>query len=184
MISQTHNYILNKEVLRIHYFMPAINDSVVLIVMTGTGRDSIMHFGPKSEPLYEHCFNDLVDTLEVIGGHTAVVLLVAINKIFVLDLKTHEVTNLCYYYIHEISCQINCYFFPDTDLFTIVENGAFNDPRLKISYFKTPLPVEKKQEEMTAFCEWNSEDDDWTYEYSLRKANTHSMILWFRARHD
>jgi hypothetical protein len=32
--------------------------------------------------------------------------------------------------------------------------------------------------------EWESRDDEWTYEYEIRRVNNRSMMAWFKGRHD
>lgn len=66
--------------------MPATNDSLVVIHSVSNGKDGLTHFDSKGKLIFSHCFNDLVDTLGMVTLKLAIVLLVRINKIFVLDL--------------------------------------------------------------------------------------------------
>jgi len=50
---------------------------------------------------------------------------------------------------------------------------------MRLSYYGYPL-----KENMTPDALFESKDDEWTYEYLTRKGNSHSLIIWFKARHD
>jgi hypothetical protein len=73
------------------------------------------------------------------------VLLVPLNKIFILDLVEHRVRYYNYYFQIEASCQVQLYTFGQTDIVCICENGAFNDNRFKLTYFSNPFPEDKKE---------------------------------------
>lgn len=60
----------------------------------------------------------------------------------------------------------------------IQENGRYNNNTFRLSYFKLPLQPDSKP-----FHQFNN-DEVWTYEYMVRKANNHSMICWYKGRHD
>ena len=61
----------------------------------------------------------------------------------------------------------------------VQEDGRYNDNRFKLSYFDYPLtPLSKP-------CNvYEAKDDEWTYEYMTRQVNNHSMLAWFKSRHD
>ena len=89
MITETFAYSFKKPLAKIHYLMPAINDSLVVVHSVGNGKDGITHFDSKGKAVFTHSFNDLVFTLGMVTRREAIVLLVRANKIFVLDLETH-----------------------------------------------------------------------------------------------
>jgi hypothetical protein len=59
----------------------------------------------------------------------------------------------------------------------VLEWGLLNDNRLKLSYFRTPLLNQREP-----YVVYESKDDEWTYEYYIKRANNTSMIVWFKAR--
>lgn len=59
------------------------------------------------------------------------------------------------------------------------EQGRYNDNRFRLTYYSYPL-----EHGVKPVAEFESEEDQWTYEYHVRKANNHSMIVWFKSRHD
>jgi hypothetical protein len=60
----------------------------------------------------------------------------------------------------------------------VVEKGLYNDNRFKLSYFKTPLSEDSRPFEVY------ESDEEWNYQYMIKKGNEDSMIVWFKARHD
>jgi len=38
--------------------------------------------------------------------------------------------------------------------------------------------------ESKPFNVYEAKDNEWTYEHQIKKANQHSMIAWFKPRHD
>ena len=68
--------------------------------------------------------------------------------------------------------------FAETKSFCIVENGKYNDNRFRLSYFQGPF-----DEKLRPFHIYES-DQEWNYQYLVRKGNESSLILWFKARHD
>jgi hypothetical protein len=72
--------------------------------------------------------------------------------------------------------------FYDTKLFAIVEKGTFNDPRLRLTYYRYDDTYEP--EKCKPVAEFASIDNQWTYEFPIKKGNNHSMIIWFRYKHE
>ena len=50
---------------------------------------------------------------------------------------------------------------------------------MRLSYYGYPL-----KEQMTPDALFESKDDEWTYEHLTRKGNNHSLVIWFKSRHD
>lgn len=61
----------------------------------------------------------------------------------------------------------------------IQENGRYNDDTFRLSYYNLPITSSKAK----PFIVFDSEVA-WTYEYMIRKANNHSMVVWYKGRHD
>ena len=70
------------------------------------------------------------------------------------------------------------YTFKKSKKICVVEQGNYNDNRLKLSYFSTPLSEESRPLEVY------ETDTEWTYEYLIKKANEESMVVWFKPRND
>ena len=66
--------------------------------------------------------------------------------------------------------------FADTKILCIQENGRYGDNRFKLNYFHYG--------DDKPFLVYESKELEWTYEYMTRKANNHSMVCWFKGRHD
>ena len=62
----------------------------------------------------------------------------------------------------------------------VQENGRYNDNTFKLTYYNLPIENDKAE----PFHVFNSEEEVWTYEYMIRKANNHSMVCWYKGRHD
>ena len=69
--------------------------------------------------------------------------------------------------------------FSENRYICIREQGNYSDHRLKLSYYQWPLKKGDKP-----FAIYESQDDQWTHEYLTTKGNNHSMIIWYKARHD
>jgi hypothetical protein len=72
--------------------------------------------------------------------------------------------------------------FYDTKTFVIIEKGTFNDPRLRLTYYRyddTYAP-----ETCKPIAEFQSVENQWTYEYPVKRANNHSMIAWYKYKHE
>jgi hypothetical protein len=74
----------------------------------------------------------------------------------------------------------------------VVEHGRVNDNRIKLTYFNYPQknPIESegkllkyhRSEILTK--EFYKDEGEWTFEYQLAQGNNHSMVIWYKARHD
>lgn len=69
--------------------------------------------------------------------------------------------------------------FPETQSVVIRENGRCNNNTIKLSYFHYPLAPDSKP-----YHVFENADGVWTYDYTIRRANNHSMYVWFKQRHD
>jgi hypothetical protein len=62
-----HNieYKFPENLLRVSFFVPAFDDSVVLLAQTAVGEDSLFHFSSKSELLFQHNFKEYAMSLSM-----------------------------------------------------------------------------------------------------------------------
>ena len=73
--------------------------------------------------------------------------------------------------------------FPATKYLCIEEIGRYNDNRFKLSYYQ--YPITHFSQPFHIFDKNNDPNGpSWTHEYIVKQANNHSMIAWFKARHD
>jgi hypothetical protein len=185
MLTEKFRYRLKMQIEQVHYFSPAVNDGVVVIGLRELGKDAIYHFDAEAKLVFEHNFEDLVDSMAMMTQSEVMVPLVKKNEIFILDLNTHQVRYYKYHYFFiGVQAQVTIETFLESGLICIRENGSFGDHRLKLTYYRHPLPLHKAKEGRNIVSVFESKENEWTYEHSLRKGNNHSMILWFRARQD
>lgn len=95
-----------------------------------------------------------------------------------VNLDNYEVTQHNHQFMNEEADQVDIETFSDTRLLCVKEFGKYNDHRLKLSYYSYPLKGGKPE------AVYESKEDEWTYEHHIRKGNNHSMIIWFKGRHD
>lgn len=101
------------------------------------------------------------------------------NRISIWDLETHEFRYIEHQFQNEESDQCDIETFADTKYLCIKEVGRYNDNRLRFSYYNYPtMPGDKP------FNVFESKDNEWTYEFIIRKTNQHSQFIWFKPRHD
>jgi hypothetical protein len=60
IFTHTNNYKFPKPILKIHYFSPAFDDSVVLIAQRDVGEDYLLHYDKHSNLAYQAFFGDFV----------------------------------------------------------------------------------------------------------------------------
>lgn len=72
------------------------------------------------------------------------------------------------------------YTFSETRYFCIAERGSVNDHRLKLTYYS----YDNIKEDSKPIAEWQSKDNEWTYEHNIEKMNNHSMVAWWLYKHD
>jgi hypothetical protein len=94
---------------------------------------------------------------------------------------------------------MDIYTFYDTKYFCVAEHGTHSDHRLRLTYYNyldlidlikqgtiaTYLPGEKNQEaaEVPPISEFITEGE-WTYDCPIKQANNHSMVTWFKIKHE
>ncbi len=58
------------------------------------------------------------------------------RHIDIINLETQKVRSINHDYLFDDVSQMNIETFYDTKLFAIVEKGTFNDPRLRLTYYR------------------------------------------------
>jgi hypothetical protein len=99
--------------------------------------------------------------------------------ITILDLETHEFRRTPFPFFNEETDQSQIRCFAESKILCIQEDGRYNDNRFKLNYFNYPPGPDDKP-----FNVFEAKDNEWTYEYIVKQANHHSMMAWFKARHD
>lgn len=66
------------------------------------------------------------------------------------------------------------YVFPESHLICVAETGRHDSNAFRLTYFRYPLredsqPIHRFEDSSV-----------WTYDYAVRRANTKSMVLWFK----
>ena len=115
----------------------------------------------------------------MLSDRQVVVLETRRSCILVWDLETHHQMRIPFNFKNEESDQSAIYVFPDSRWFCVQENGRYNDNTFRLSYYH----IDGIGPESVPFHVFDSEDA-WTYEYMIRKADDHSMLCWFKGRHD
>lgn len=101
------------------------------------------------------------------------------NRMVVLDLDTDKEFYLDHEFKTEEADQSFIDVFPDSQSVVIRENGRYNNNTFKLTYYHYPLTPDSKP-----YHVFQENDGAWTYEFMVRKANSHSMYCWFKGRHD
>lgn len=77
------------------------------------------------------------------NDNTVVVLRPELDRLFVLNLVERRIDEYVHHFFSRISCQNYAYFFCDSDLLCLHENGDHEDSRIMITYYEWPLPGKK-----------------------------------------
>ena len=104
------------------------------------------------------------------------------QKIDIINLETKTTRSINHEYLFDDVAQMNIETFYDTKMFVIIEKGNFNDPRLRLTYYRYEDTYEPEKCKFVA--EFQSKENLWTYEFPVKRGNNHSMILWFRYKHE
>lgn len=155
-------------------------------------RDCVVHVDTTGKILFEHIFPVPMDTAGMINDREFIMVETRSKwnlgpegaeehptGIVILDLETHKFRRTPFYFFNEETDQTYIETFADTKYLCIREIGRYNDNRYKLSYFNYPPAADAKP-----FNVYESKEDEWTYEYITKQANQHSMMCWFKARHD
>ena len=144
--------------------------------MRGYRQDCVVHVDKNGKILFEHVFDIAMDAFGMLSDKEAILLETRKNCITILNLENHEFRRIAFNFFNEQSDQTDILTFADTKTLCIQENGRYGDNRFKLNYFHYG--------DDKPFLVYESKEIEWTYEYMTRKANNHSMVCWFKGRHD
>ena len=145
----------------------------------GFRQDCLTHFDKNGNLLGEIVFEHNMDSFGMLSESEVMVLETRKSCFKVWNLENHTEINVPFNFKNEEADQSAIYVFPETRTVCIQENGRYNDNTFKLSYYNLPI----KDTTAEPFLVFDSEEA-WTYEYMIRKANNHSMLVWFKGRHD
>jgi len=104
------------------------------------------------------------------------------NKIDIINLEHKTIRSIVHQYTWEDVAQFSLVTFSDTRLFTVQERGTSNDHRLKLNYYQ--YESTENAETCSPVSTYESKDNEWNYEFPVKKGNNHSMIIWFKQKHE
>lgn len=184
----THSniYKFAKPILKVHYFSPAFDDSVVVIGQRGAGEDYLLHFDKNSNLVYQALFGDFVDSLCMPTDRHAVVLRPEEGWILVFDLFVKEKYQYKHYFMTDVSCQCEVDYFCDSKLLCIHENGDHDDMRMMLTYYSWPLVFTESSSlsPPQIYAQFIADKEAWDPSYFVRKVNAHSKYVWNQTSHE
>jgi hypothetical protein len=183
LLKSHHKLVLQNQVTKILCFSTAFNNTFVFSRVINPGADeSIVHVDVDGKVLFEHKYPDIINFFGMLNEREVIVMYVPESHIDIINLETQQVRHINHEYLFDDVAQMNIETFHDTKTFVIIEKGTFNDPRLRLTYYRYEDTYEP--ETCKHIAEFQSVDNQWTYEYPVKRANNHSMIAWFRYKHD
>ena len=105
------------------------------------------------------------------------------QHIDIINLRKKSKRSINFHYIFDDVAQMNIETFHDTNMFCIIEKGTFNQPKLRLSYFKYDECHNFSEEKVLPCSVYQSIDNIWTYEFPVKRLNCSSKIGWFRYKH-
>lgn len=170
---------LQKRYLKILFLSTALKDTFALVVMPSIGKEAVLHCDPHGKVLFERTFSHPVDAFAMPSSRHLLVAETRESRLSLLDLNTHEFSYSEHMFLREESDLVDLDVFYESRTVCVRESGQYNDNRFVLTYYNWPLAADSK-----AVARYESQDNEWTHEHLSRKANNHSMIVWFRPRND
>jgi len=102
------------------------------------------------------------------------------SKIDIINLETHDILQVNLTYLFDDTVSMELHTFSDSKYFAVVEFGGLNDSRLRLTYFDYSGINEKSQ----PLTQWDSKENEWTYDHTIGKLNNHSKIGWWTFKHE
>jgi hypothetical protein len=106
------------QVNKIHYFSPAYDNTVVVIVLAEVGKDALMHYS-QNKLLYSYQFGDFVDTLCMPDDEHVLVLRPEDDYIYLFNLRQKSFIKILHHFSVDVSCQCYLHYFCETNLVAI-----------------------------------------------------------------
>lgn len=183
LLKNYHKLVLKEQVIKILCFSTAYNNTYVFSRVINPGADeSIVHVDAEGKVLFEKRYPDIINFFGMLNEREVILMYVPDRHIDIINLETKTVRSINHEYLFDDVAQMNIETFYDTKKFVIIEKGTFNDPRLRLTYYQYEDTYEP--EKCKAVAEFQSVENQWTYEYPVKRANNHSMITWFRYKHE
>ncbi len=111
------------------------NTFVVVRMDKPCQQESIVHFNVSGKILFEKTYNTTIDFFGMLREDEVIVLNVPQNKIDIINLKTHKLTQVDHHYLFENTTYMCLYTFFESNLFCVVEREAFKGHRLRLTYY-------------------------------------------------
>ena len=153
------------------------NTFVVVRIDKSSQEESIVHFDKNGKILFERKYKDIIDFFGQMNEKEVIVLNVPEQKIDIIDLSTKNVNQISHQYLFEDTASMQLETFADTQMFCVVEKGGQGDNRLRLTYYNykdLSKPV----------LQWESTDNQWTYEHVVERMNNTSKIGWWTYKHE
>jgi hypothetical protein len=139
IVTREYQIELQKGYDKVQYLYPACDETFVFLAHREAGKDIFVHCNLYGKALFELPFDDMVDSLALLSPTQAILLATRQNHILHIDLDSHATTHLPFEFRRVETEQSTIECFPDSRMFCVVEWGLYNDSRLNLSYFATPL---------------------------------------------
>lgn len=120
-----------------------------------------MHVDAEGKVLFEHKYPDIINFFGMLNEREVIVMYVPDQHIDIINLETKTVRSINHEYLFDDVAQMTIETFYDTKLFAIVEKGTFNDPRLRLTYYRYDDTYDP--EKCKPVAEFASVENQWTY---------------------
>ena len=126
---------------KVFKFFPAFNDSIVLQVLAGVGKEAIQQYNKDGKKIFEHQFNDLIDAVSMPNEHEVLVLRPEEQNgiVYHFNLLNHSIKKFPHLFQTDVSCQCYMDFFCESNLLAIYEHGDHYQVQAHFTYYNWPL---------------------------------------------
>lgn len=157
------------------------NRGVVVTRIDKPGKEeSIVHLDTNGKILFEKKYNDIINYFGMVNDREVIVLNVPESKIDIINLEKRSSFSLNHDYLFDDVAQMRIETFAETKLFCVRENGGHNDHRMRLTYYS----YDGINPDAKPMAQWQSKDNEWTYDHQCVKGNSHSKICWWNYRHE
>ncbi len=173
---QTHIK-LKKNARKILCFSAAYDNTFVMVRVDHPGaQESIVHLNAAGQILYEHQYADIINFFGQVNDREVIVFDQPNNRIDIHNLKEKKFFSIEFMFLLDDVALMECLTFHETRTFCVLERGTFGDHRLRLAYFH----YDGIGPHSKPFIDWQSQEQEWTYEMPIHKANNHSKVLWWK----
>jgi hypothetical protein len=146
--------------------------------------EAIVHVDRHGKVLFVKQYPDIINFFGMLHEDEVIVMYVPDNHIDLINLRSRTTRSIHFNYLFDDVAQMSIETFFDTKMFCIIEKGTFNDPRLRLNYFREEDYKGNAIETVKPCSEYHSKDNIWTYEYPVKRVNTSSKIGWYKYKHE